>query len=566
MKALRLAPSVDNFLSLYAFTTKRSGDRGFFYLSTKKDCRYLKTLKSNLGPRQKKYIFILPPASQVWHFRLEWTKYKPIPKRSGGGLEGDQINGHTAYRYDPKRLLIEEVLWLNRLSPAPLHVKNSFGDLAVLLSSIFHSHLTRNFVHILLFLADKIVMNSRIALRLKALQNKHEAQRVATLQIQTPSPARGSHSMSPSNPEPILVDNEETLPSPIPNEQNSPSRASEDLGPEEEVGANGANEADEGTSSKKRKRDHHKHKGKMSNTNPNHPSIRNHQSHPNRVRAVNLDFRAGWPKKLFTKPKSKGSKRIEEQTSSHFELKDERFVLSWNISSSSSVLYGRPGQDSWELFSNCILPRDQASLLMNPHTRLEEHAAHSLLQTVAFYHNMALKYTSYRRNHMIAEKKKALVAEVQDLKNELSAYAAEASKAKEDAFAEGKKEGFAADREVGHVEDQKEGFQACHSEGVEEGKVDCITLKEHQKLLSSSHLPTAHDFVKSSSFQVTVEIKAVEFFNKGFCTCKAQLNSLWGPYPDEPAPGHDEFLTLLDKIEPLKLGPDSFMFFVRLIP
>ncbi|KAL2243548.1 UNVERIFIED_CONTAM: hypothetical protein Sindi_0472800, partial [Sesamum indicum] len=124
--------------------------------------------------------------------------------------------------------------------------------------------------------------------------------------------------------------------------------------------------------------------------------------------------------------------------------------------------------------------------------------------------------------------------------NQLSAYAAESSKPKEDVFIEGKKEGFAADREVGHVEGQKEGFRA-------------------------------RDFVKSSSFQVVVEIKFVEFFNKGFSTCKAQLNTLGGfaknfdqellkpmlygqlqPYPGEPAPGDDEFLTLLDEIEPLK--------------
>ncbi|KAL2243605.1 UNVERIFIED_CONTAM: hypothetical protein Sindi_0478500, partial [Sesamum indicum] len=168
------------------------------------------------------------------------------------------------------------------------------------------------------------------------------------------------------------------------------------------------------------------------------------------------------------------------------------------------------------------------------------------------------------------KREKALVAKVQDLKNQLSAYAAESSKAKEDAFVEGKKEGFAANRVVGHVEGQKEGFRAGHSEDVEERKAGCITLKEHQKLLSSSHLLTARDFMKSSSFQVVVEIKIVEFFNKGFSTCKVQLNTLGGiaknfdqdllkpmlngqlqPYPGEPAPGDDELSTLLDEIEPL---------------
>ncbi|KAL2232619.1 UNVERIFIED_CONTAM: hypothetical protein Sindi_1441900 [Sesamum indicum] len=50
MQFLGLEPTFDNFWSLYSFTTsKRSGSRGFFYLSAKPECGYLSALKSNVG-------------------------------------------------------------------------------------------------------------------------------------------------------------------------------------------------------------------------------------------------------------------------------------------------------------------------------------------------------------------------------------------------------------------------------------------------------------------------------------------------------------------------------------
>ncbi|KAL2224704.1 UNVERIFIED_CONTAM: hypothetical protein Sindi_2969700 [Sesamum indicum] len=127
MQYLGIEPSFDNFWSLYSFTTsKRSGDRGFFYLSAKPDCGYLSTLKLNVGVWLDRFIFIRPPRG-VWPLKNEWTKYKPVPKTSGGGLEGDQINSLTAYKYDPKKLLNEKVLQLSGLSPASLHIEESLG-------------------------------------------------------------------------------------------------------------------------------------------------------------------------------------------------------------------------------------------------------------------------------------------------------------------------------------------------------------------------------------------------------------------------------------------------------
>ncbi|KAL2225554.1 UNVERIFIED_CONTAM: hypothetical protein Sindi_2917600, partial [Sesamum indicum] len=79
MEFLDVEPSFDNFWSLYSFTTsERSGDKGFFYLSAKPDCRYLSTLKSNLGAWLDRYIFIRLPTG-VWPFKTEWSKYKPVP-------------------------------------------------------------------------------------------------------------------------------------------------------------------------------------------------------------------------------------------------------------------------------------------------------------------------------------------------------------------------------------------------------------------------------------------------------------------------------------------------------
>ncbi|KAL2235264.1 UNVERIFIED_CONTAM: hypothetical protein Sindi_1258600 [Sesamum indicum] len=219
------------------------------------------------------------------------------------------------------------------------------------------------------------------------------------------------------------------------------------------------------------------------------------------------------------------------------ELRRERFVPDRDISTNNTVWYGEPEQDSW---------------------------------AISLTHSLSLKCTGYRRNHMIAKKKlkdlkgqfvdkedreKALIAEVQELKNQLSEFGIEAVKAKEDAF----------------VEDLKEGDEASYLEGVEEGRVGRITMEEHQDLFSASFLRTALDFLKSPAFQVVVEIKAANFFNSGFNTCKAQFNTLGGfaknfeqqrldpsldgtfqPFPDEPAPWSKRTNSSLDEVETLK--------------
>ncbi|KAL2232397.1 UNVERIFIED_CONTAM: hypothetical protein Sindi_1419700 [Sesamum indicum] len=64
-----------------------------------------------------------PPPGREWPFSLDWKVDKPKPVTEGGGLDGDQISSLTSYRYDPKKILVERILWLAHLTPAPLQVE-----------------------------------------------------------------------------------------------------------------------------------------------------------------------------------------------------------------------------------------------------------------------------------------------------------------------------------------------------------------------------------------------------------------------------------------------------------
>ncbi|KAL2237406.1 uncharacterized protein LOC110012108 isoform X1 [Sesamum indicum] len=217
MQFVGLDPSFDNFWSLYSFTTsKRSGSRGFFYLSAKPECRYLSALKSNVGVWLDRYIFIRSP-SGVWPIKNEWTKYKPIPKISGGGLEGDQIRSLTSYKYDPKKLLTEKILQLSGLSPASLHIEESLGNFLLLVSLAFIAVVLAYANSSLL--ADSIIMSTRTAMRRIASQNKTKkggeirrgrARRLLVLQIYLRTylprfPQRRSRSQLPTDVSPLQL-------------------------------------------------------------------------------------------------------------------------------------------------------------------------------------------------------------------------------------------------------------------------------------------------------------------------------------------------------------------------
>ncbi|KAL2240235.1 UNVERIFIED_CONTAM: hypothetical protein Sindi_0664700 [Sesamum indicum] len=126
MKYLDLSSSFDNFWSLYNITaSKRSGETGWYYLTTRKDCRFLDDLRSNVGPWRDRYFFLRPPPGQSWDYYLGWRETKPTPETFGEGFESDLINYIILFWYLPKVLLQEKVLKLAGLSPAPIPVKSS---------------------------------------------------------------------------------------------------------------------------------------------------------------------------------------------------------------------------------------------------------------------------------------------------------------------------------------------------------------------------------------------------------------------------------------------------------
>ncbi|KAL2230532.1 UNVERIFIED_CONTAM: hypothetical protein Sindi_1647600 [Sesamum indicum] len=244
------------------------------------------------------------------------------------------------------------------------------------------------------------------------------------------------------------------------------------------------------------------------------------------------------------------------------ELKGDQIFPCWNISASSSVLFS--GQDSWDLFDACILPRDQASLLVNTPTRIEEHGAHA--QTATFFRSLSMKCASYRWNQIAVDARvgelSAQLAERDRMDRthveEMQTLNEEVQKLKSD-----------AGREVGLIEGRKEGFQSGHAQEIKEGQVGRVTLEEHHQALTNARVSVARDFLKSGLFKTAVEIKSADFFNKGYKTCEAQLETLGGfadsfdrsrmditldgklqSYPEEPAPADDEFSVLLDEIEP----------------
>ncbi|KAK4422959.1 hypothetical protein Salat_1878500 [Sesamum alatum] len=52
------------------------------------------------------------------------------------------------------------------------------------------------------------------------------------------------------------------------------------------------------------------------------------------------------------------------------EMEGEKLVPDWAISAQSSILKTHVGQDFWELYKPCLLPRDQATLVPTADTRI----------------------------------------------------------------------------------------------------------------------------------------------------------------------------------------------------
>ncbi|KAL2243909.1 UNVERIFIED_CONTAM: hypothetical protein Sindi_0508900 [Sesamum indicum] len=174
MRALHLDPSFDNFWSLYSFTTStRSANRGFFYLTFRRQCRYLELLKSNIGPWKDRFLFVRPPPGQKWPFTLKWSVDKPEPVTKGESLDGDLINSLTSNPFFPKNLLTEEVFCLERLSWASVPITGSL---------------------------ETKIMQARMIQRAQA--HEERAARERALQQSTLTPDRDPHRSTPLRPEP----------------------------------------------------------------------------------------------------------------------------------------------------------------------------------------------------------------------------------------------------------------------------------------------------------------------------------------------------------------------------
>ncbi|KAL2248188.1 UNVERIFIED_CONTAM: hypothetical protein Sindi_2671100 [Sesamum indicum] len=589
MRFVGLDPSFDNFWSLYSFTTsKRSGSRGFFYLSAKPDCGYLSALKSNVGAWLDRYIFIRSP-SGVWPFKNEWTKYKPLPKISGGGLEGDQIRSLTSYKYDPKKLLTEKVLQLSGLSPASLHIEESLGDFLLLVSLAFIA-VVFAFANFSL-LADSIIMSTRTAMRRIAAQNKSRkggeiasssdpkgkgkaaAGAPGLSSIPPPSvPSKALAIATPDGQQPIAVDSEDT-----------PSAHGSQGPPPEER-------------SKKRKRSSpkkgHGPKSKLGPSDKGKGKELAEASHPPPSKSHSPSVLSRMAKEAADKTS------VEEDRDKFLRVaqlatcwEDSRAALRGNVpppewqDMSSSSLYGEAGGDTFAVYNSFVSVRDQGALVTNSPIRLEEFAAHSMVQAMTFLRSLSLKCTHYRRSYIQTDQKVqdlraqlaerdeterkqednllALGDEVQKLRAELDVAKKEREilrSEQEVALAEAKKEAFDAGREVGLVEG--------HKRGVEEGQAGRIPVEEHQRALASSRMSAVRDFLKTDTFTTALEIKSADSFTKGYETCLSQVEKLGGfhesfdrskldisldgelqPLPPDPELKDDEFMVLRDELE-----------------
>ncbi|KAL2252708.1 UNVERIFIED_CONTAM: hypothetical protein Sindi_0065500 [Sesamum indicum] len=533
MRVHRYEPGFDNFWSLYSFTTSaRSAESGFFYLSACKECRFLSPLTSNVGPWKKRYIFVCPPPGRGWPFCCEWVLEKPRPVVEGGGLEGDQIRSLSSYRYDPKKILVEEVLRIAHLSPAPIPVEGSLDDM---------------------------VGQARLTQRIRAARarsNVEIAVPAVPSSATSPHPIEGSMIPEGSRPRspPIEIGSEDTRSRTRPRDvqpgSRSPNRSRTD-------------ESSPGGLLTRRRR-----RGK-SPMGPNTrirseslavgPSV---SAAPGDRRGMEMlsDVSECWRKARedLRAPNHLAAARVEE-----------KFVADWNVSPNSSILGSQSSQESWELYNATCLPCDQAVIIQSPFTRLEEHAAHSLIQAANFVCSLSLKCAGFRRNQLATErinndmriKIGEVTARAESLETQRVVLETRVKELEEKMVSE-----ISKATELG----REAGFTAGHSAGKVEGRAEFLSSNDFANRIREARIQGARDFLKAPAFDTALEIRVADYLVQGFERCKAQVSTLQGyapdfdlskldpgvdgnmqPFPEEDSPpeGEDEFAVLLDEIE-----------------
>ncbi|KAL2245793.1 UNVERIFIED_CONTAM: hypothetical protein Sindi_2847500 [Sesamum indicum] len=216
------------------------------------------------------------------------------------------------------------------------------------------------------------------------------------------------------------------------------------------------------------------------------------------------------------------------------ELNGEKFVPDWKVSSNSTVLGSQSDQETWELYHASCLPRNQAALLQTSFTRLEEHAAHSLIQAGNFIRGLSLKCAGFRRNQLAAEhqshdlrmKMLEASARVEDLECQRSVLEARVKELEEKMSLE-----ISKAAELG----QEKGFAAGHAAGkiagAMEGRAEYINSQDFSDRLREARIQGARDFIKAPAFDTALEIRAADYLVQGFERCKAQLSTLNGFAP-----------------------------------
>ncbi|KAL2250015.1 UNVERIFIED_CONTAM: 8-hydroxygeraniol dehydrogenase [Sesamum indicum] len=459
MRAFDLDPSFDNFWSIYSFTTStRSTNRGFFYLTFRRQCRYLEPLKSNTGPWKDRFIFVRPPPSQQWPFTLKWSAEKPEPVTEGEGLDGDLINSLTSNPFFPKKLLTEEVFCLARLSRASVPITWSL---------------------------ENKVMLGRLTKRARARQER------ATGEVQpTPPQDQAPGRTTPQRPDsdtsatptadlrrpktPVDIGSEEVQAHDLPPPVRGASPSIEMVGSLVEGGAAGP-------------------------SRPRKPARAAEDENLKSLKEVEE-----WELSAFA------AHRTDSQKSA--ELTGARLAPHWKVSDHSTILNSEAGQESYEIYRHTSLSRDQAALLSYPYPRLEQHGAHALAQASAFMRSLSLKCTVQRKRRLEAQEKyreirndcrakeKEWAEERQRLEEAKArleaevaeAHGAEVARARE----EGQMSGFSAGQEAGLIQ------------GCIEGREDFLNSAEFADRVRSARLGGARDFLKTPVFYTAVEIKA----------------------------------------------------------
>ncbi|KAL2235916.1 UNVERIFIED_CONTAM: hypothetical protein Sindi_1323800 [Sesamum indicum] len=494
MRVHQFEPNFDNFWTLYSFTTSaRSADSGFFYLSARRDCRYLHPLTSNVGPWKERFIFIRPPPGREWPFKCELVleKLKPVIER--GGLEGDQINSLTSYRYDPKKNF-------GRGSPQAR-------------ASLSCTH------------PNDMVTQACLTQRIHAAQARAAAESIAPPYATSSRPVADS-SMAPEgspprNPLPIDIGSE-----------NTRSRGLLRDVSHEVLGLPNISRTDEsspgGLLGRRRRKDsaaiEERRNMEMLNdvTNYWHKVCEDLQT-PNHLIA---------------------------------ELNGEKLIPDWKVSSNSTVLGSQSGQETWELYNASCLPRDQATVLQTSFTCLEKHAAHSFIQATNFVHGLSLKWAGFCRNQIITERRnhdlqaKVLEASArgEDLENQRATLEARSKKLEVKMSSEISK-ATELGKEIGFVAGHAAGKIAGAIEPRIQGARDFIKAPAFEIALEIN----AADYLIEGFERCKAQVSTLNRFAPEFDETKLDpgLGGNMQLFPNEEAPPQveDKFTVLLVEIE-----------------